>query len=236
MSQRVEGLYLRSTKINHNSLIAELFTKQFGRVSFIFSISSKKNKSFLFQPFHFIEFSTAYNPEKKINRGSKPEMVLPILDIISDIRKTGYALLITEILNKVIHKEDKNEYLFSVLKTMILSFENKKFNPVFGVFFIKQLLYHFGVQPINNYSSTTPFFIVSDGRFAATIDNSIDENFPYEIFHQLLGTKIDNVFSFEISTLNRRLIMETLLRYMNYHDLINTDKLNSIKILQSLYD
>ena len=65
MSQRVEGLYLRSTKINHNSLIAELFTKQFGRVSFIFSISSKKNNSFLFQPFHFIEFSTAYNPEKK---------------------------------------------------------------------------------------------------------------------------------------------------------------------------
>ena len=58
MSQRVEGLYLRSTKINHNSLIAELFTKQFGRVSFIFSISSKKNKSYLFQPFHFIEFST----------------------------------------------------------------------------------------------------------------------------------------------------------------------------------
>ena len=144
--------------------------------------------------------------------------------------------LITEILNKIIHKEDKNEYLFSALKTMILSFENKKFNPVFGVFFIKQLLYHFGVQPINNYSSTTPFFIVSDGRFAATIDNSLDEKFPYEIFHQLLGMKIDNVFSFEISTLNRRLIMETLLRYMNYHDLINTDKLNSIKILQSLYD
>jgi len=236
MSQRVEGLYLRSTKINHNSLIAELFTKQFGRVSFIFSISSKKNNSFLFQPFHFIEFSTAYNPEKKINRGSKPEMVLPILDVISDIRKTGYALLITEILNKVIHKEDKNEYLFSVLKSMILSFENKKFNPVFGVFVIKELLHHCGVHPINNYSSTTPFFNLSDGRFSATKDNSLDENFPYEIFHQLLGTKIDNVFSFEISTLNRRLIMETLLRYMNYHDLINTDKLNSIKILQSLYD
>ena len=45
---------------------------------------------------------------KKINRGSKPELVFSIIDIISDA-KTGYALLLTEILNKVIHKKDKNE-------------------------------------------------------------------------------------------------------------------------------
>jgi hypothetical protein len=28
-------------------------------------LAPKKNQAFLFQPFHFIEFSAAHNPEKK---------------------------------------------------------------------------------------------------------------------------------------------------------------------------
>ena len=77
---------------------------------------------------------------------------------------------------------------------------------------------------------------IADGKFSSFQDHSLDENFPYKLLHTLLGTNIDNVFTFKINTTNRRLIMEMLLRYMLYHDVINTDKLNSIKILQSLYD
>ncbi len=236
MSQRLEGLFLRATNLNHSSLIVELFTRQYGRVSFIFSRGSKKNKSFLFQPFHFIEFSSSYNHEKKLNRAANIEMSVPIISIISDIRKTGYALLLTEVLNKVIHKEDKNEKLFLELKKMIIMFEHESFNSVFGIFFLKEILLHFGIQPINNYSNQNPYFNLSDGKFSSFQDNSLDENFPYKLLHKLLGTNIDNVFTFKINATKRRLIMEMLLRYMLYHDVINTDKLNSIKILQSLYD
>ena len=79
-------------------------------------------------------------------------MSVPIISIISDIRKTGYALLLTEVLNKVIHKEDKNEKLFLELKKMIILFEHESFNSVFGIFLLKEILLHFGIQPINNYS------------------------------------------------------------------------------------
>jgi|TARA_B100001094_G_scaffold333044_1_gene408152 DNA repair protein RecO len=236
MSQRIEGLFLRATNLNHSSLIVELFTRQYGRSSFIFSRGSKKNKSFLFQPFHFIEFSSSYNSEKKLNRATNVEMSVPIISIISDIRKTGYALLLTEVLNKVIHKEDKNEKLFLELKKMIILFEHESFNSVFGIFLLKEILLHFGIQPINNYCEQNSYFNLSDGKFSSFQDKSFPENFPYKLLHKLLGTNIDNVFSFKINATNRRLIMEMLLRYMLYHDVINTDKLNSIKILQSLYD
>ena len=236
MSQRIEGLFLRASNLNHSSIIIELFTRQYGRSSFIFSRGSKKNKSFLFQPFHFIEFSSPYNSEKKLNRATNIEMSVPIISIISDIRKTGYALLLTELLNKVIHKEDKNETLFLELKKMIILFEHETFNSVFGIFFLKEILHHFGIQPINNYSDQNSYFNLSDGKFSSFQDHSLDENFPYKLLHTLLGTNIDNIFSFKINATNRRLIMEMLLRYMLYHDVINTDKLNSIKILQSLYD
>ena len=42
MSQRIEGIFLKSTNLNHSSLIIDLFTKQYGRASFIFSRGSKK--------------------------------------------------------------------------------------------------------------------------------------------------------------------------------------------------
>jgi len=236
MSQRIEGLFLRATKIKHNSIIVDLLTRQYGRSTFIFTISTKKNQVFLFQPFHFIEFSTAYNPEKKVNRANNVEMKFPIIDILSDIRKTGYALLLTEILNKVFHTEEKNEKLFIELEKMIISFEHRPFNAVFGLFFIKEILTHFGIQPLNNFGTQTPYFSLSDGKFTNKFGPNIEENFPHQLLNKLLGTNIDNIFLFKISSTNRRLIMDLFLKYMSYHEILNTDKLNSIKILQSLYD
>ena len=236
MSQRIEGLFLRATKIKHNSIIVDLLTRQYGRSTFVFAISSKKNQSFLFQPFHFIEFSTAYNPEKKVNRANNVEMKFPIIDILSDIRKTGYALLLTEILNKVFHTDENNEKLFVELEKMIISFEHRPFNAVFGLFFIKEILTHFGIQPLNNFGVQNPYFSLSDGKFTNNFDQNTEENFPHQLLNKLLGTNIDNIFLFKISTTNRRLIMDLFLKYMSYHEILNTDKLNSIKILQSLYD
>ena len=236
MSQRIEGLFLRATKIKHNSIIVDLLTRQYGRSTFVFAISTKKNQSFLFQPFHFIEFSTVYNPEKKVNRANNVEMKFPIIDILSDIRKTGYALLLTEILNKVFHTDENNEKLFVELEKMIISFEHRPFNAVFGLFFIKEILTHFGIQPLNNFGVQNPYFSLSDGKFTNNFDPNAEENFPHQLLNKLLGTNIDNIFLFKISTTNRRLIMDLFLKYMSYHEILNTDKLNSIKILQSLYD
>jgi len=236
MSQRIEGLFLRATKIKHNSIIVDLLTRQYGRSTFVFAISTKKNQSFLFQPFHFIEFSTVYNPEKKVNRANNVEMKFPIIDILSDIRKTGYALLLTEILNKVFHTDENNEKLFVELEKMIISFEHRPFNAVFGLFFIKEILTHFGIQPLNNFGVQNPYFSLSDGKFTNNFDQNTEENFPHQLLNKLLGTNIDNIFLFKISTTNRRLIMDLFLKYMSYHEILNTDKLNSIKILQSLYD
>ena len=163
-------------------------------------------------------------------------MKFPIIDILSDIRKTGYALLLTEILNKVFHTDENNEKLFVELEKMIISFEHRPFNAVFGLFFIKEILTHFGIQPLNNFGTQTPYFSLSDGKFTNNFDPNIDENFPHQLLNKLLGTNIDNIFLFKISTTNRRLIMDLFLKYMSYHEILNTDKLNSIKILQSLYD
>lgn len=236
MSERIEGLFLRSTIIKNNSIIVDVLTQRYGRCSFIFPNTSKKKSGFLFQPFHFIEFSSKFNYEKKINLASKVELVFSVINIISDIRKTGYAILITEVLTKVIQQQEENPSLYLVTKKIISEFESQPFNPTFGVFFIKLLINQFGIQPINNYSKKTPFFNPKDGKFCEEEDTEIDQLFPNKEFSEILGTKVDYDFTYKLSGPNRRRIMNLLLYYMQYHGLINTEKIKSIQILQSLYD
>lgn len=236
MSEKIEGLFIKSTKIKHNLFIVDLLTLTHGRCSFTFYFNKKKSSSFIFQPFHFIEFSSGFNLEKKVNKGNNPALVFPVINIISDVRKTGYAMLLTEIIHKLISNQEANPKLYLTIKQMILYFEHQPFNPVFGVFFIKELLPLFGIQPINNYNSENLYFNVEEGKF--TLEEEVLEigDFPNKAFHLLLGTKIDDVFSLNLSTSNRRLIMGKLLDYMQYHDLINKSKIKSIHILQSIYD
>ena len=234
MSKRIEGLFLKSTKIKHNSLIVDLLTNEYGRCSFIFHVSKKK--LFAFQPFHFIEFSSNYNSEKKLNRASEAEIIFPVLNIISDVRKTGYALLLTEILNKLIHKQEKNPLLYMEIKKMVQVFEKRPFNPVFGVFFLKEMLNFIGIQPHNNFTLNSPYFDIEEGRFTNEKTNNMLVDFPDKLFSDLLGTKIDTIFSYKLKNIHRRKIMELLLNYIQFHGLMNVEKIRSIQILQSLYD
>ena len=88
-------------------------------------------------------------------------------------------------------------------------------NAVFGIFFIKEILTHFGTQPLNNFGVETPYFSLSDGKFTNNFDPNIEENFPHQLLNKLLGTNIDNIFLFKINSTNRRLIMDLFLRYMS---------------------
>ena len=236
MSERIEGLFLRSTKIKHNSIIVDVLTANYGRCAFLFTISNKNKTSYVFQPFHFIEFSSTFNFEKKINTASNADLVFPVINIISDIRKTGYALLITEILTKVIHQQENNLALYISIKKLILKFETQSFNSSFGIFFILNLLHSFGIQPINNFNEVNNEFDLEEGKFCAIKKKNFEGAFPNKVFSELLGTKVDYNSDYKLSTVNRRLIMNKLLNYMQFHGLINTDKIKSIQILQSLYD
>ena len=53
MSQRIEALFLRATKIKHNSIIVDLLTRQYGRSTFVFTMSTKKKSGIFISTFSF---------------------------------------------------------------------------------------------------------------------------------------------------------------------------------------
>ena len=234
MSQKIEGFFLRSTKLKQNVLLVDLYTFQHGRSSFIFT--HQKKSPFIFQPFHFFSFQSNYNPEKKLNRANNQELIFPVINIVSDVRKTGLAILITEILNKCINNFEVSPSLYVHIKKMIISFEHHDFNPVFGIFFVKEILHFFGINPQNNYDEKSPFFNISNGRFESKKDDFLKTNFPHKEFHELLGMNVDTIFDMKLSVDKRREILALLLEYLSYHEILNQKQIQSVHVLQSIYD
>ena len=99
---------------------------------------------------------------------------------------------------------------------MIVSFEHHSFNPIFGVFFIKELMNFFGIKPLDNYSKVNKHFNVANGRFQINEDDLITSNFPNKSFNQLLGMKIDSIFSMKLPVEKRRSILNVLLQYLSF--------------------
>lgn len=236
MSDRIEGLFLKSTKYAENSLIVDLLTDFHGKKSFLFKSVQSKKRSFIFQPFHVIEFSCKFNSNKNINSGFSPELCFPIYNIISDIRKTTNALFLTELLYKTINKNEPSEKLFFHLKKIILSFEHLDFNSSFSIFFIKEILPFIGLQPINNYSEKNKFFNLKDGNFSSNSESIYDPLFSDFLFSKLLGMNIDKYNLMNFAKQDRKAIMSILLDYLNYHANVNSSDIKSLKILYSLYD
>ncbi len=236
MSNRIEALFLKSTKYAENSLIVDLLTAVHGKRSFLFKGIKNKKNPFVFQPFHVIEFGCKFNPQKNINLGFSPELSFPVYDIISDIRKTGNALFLTELLYKVILKNEPSEELFYNMKKIILYFENQDFNASFSLFFMKEILPYIGIQPINNYSTINNYFNIENGHFNSKINSHYEPAFPNQLFSKLLGMKIDSYVTMKIKLQDRKLIMSLLLDYFSYHARVDKSAIKSLKVLYSLYD
>ena len=236
MSNRIEGLFLKSTKYSENAIIVDLLTDFHGKKSFLFKGLKNKKNSFIFQPFHIISFNCKFNSQKNINLGFSPELSFPVYSIISDIRKTSNALFLTELLYKTINKNEPSEKLFFHLKKIILSFEHHDFNSSFSVFFIKDILPFIGLQPINNFSEKNKYFNLQDGNFSSNSDSVNDPLFSGFLFSKLLGMNIDSYNVMKFAKQDRKAIMSILLDYLSYHANVNTSDVKSLKILYSLYD
>ena len=65
MSQRIEGLFLRATKIKHNSIIVDLLTRQYGRSTLFLLLAPKKIRDFYFNLFILLSLVVPTIQKKK---------------------------------------------------------------------------------------------------------------------------------------------------------------------------
>ena len=235
MKEQLEGLFLSAHSYTDTAVIVQLFTDKYGRRSFIFKGAKKKNSPYLFQPLHFIEFSSSFKHEKSINNASNQQLSFPCHQITSDIRKTSIAFFLTEILNALLKEGDYSKELYHFIKNSFLLFEIHPFNPDFRLVFLIQLLSFLGVEPENNFSEKNIYFNIKLAKFVGLKENyTIAQSVSFD-FSILLGTTIDKYETLRLNKEKRNVLIEVLFEYFEYHFPFKSKQISSHKIFKTIF-
>ena len=241
MVEKFEGIVLRTLKYNDSLMIADIYTAQRGRMSFLVPVSHSKRsrvRSVLFQPLSMLSFTAAVKTGRTLSRIGEVQPYSMYSSINNDVVKSAIALYLAELLSHALREDGRDDSLFTFLDRSFTLFDNLEHGYAdFHLVFMVQLLRFLGIYP--NLENYTPgcYFDLAQG--CATREHPLHPHFllPDDAlpFVNLLRTGYD---SMHLLLLNRKLrgkYLATLSMYYQLH-VPEFPELKSAAVLRELFD
>ena len=241
MIEKFEGIVLRTLKYNDSLMIADIYTAQRGRMSFLVPVSHSKRsrvRSVLFQPLSMLSFTATVKTGRTLSRIGEVQPYSMYSSINNDVVKSSIALYLAELLSYALREDARDDALFTFLDRSFTLFDNLEHGYAdFHLVFMVQLLRFLGIYP--NLENYTPgcYFDLAQG--CATREHPLHPHFllPDDAlpFVNLLRTGYD---SMHLLLLNRKLRGEYLATLAVYYRLHVPEfpELKSASILRELFD
>jgi len=234
------GIVLSKINYGESSLIAKIYTEKFGLQSFIFKgikKKSSKSKRSLLENLTIVEITYYHKEKTTIKIAKELKLELQYKSIHSDIFKSAIAIFINEILyNTLKEGEEKNSELFDFLvnSLQMLDLSHNNFHNFHIIFLLKYLKY-LGFYPNNNFNKKNKYFNFNDGIFQQTIayDSLYLDEYYSCILSKLINIRFDEMEKIELNTLERRYILEQIIKYYQLH-INNLSKINSFEVLREV--
>jgi DNA repair protein RecO (recombination protein O) len=223
MIQRTRGIALHTVKFSETSIIAKVYTEQFGLQSFIIKGARKKGSKIrpgLFQPLTLLELTLYHREKNSLHTLKEAGIIHPYQTLHSDIRKSSIALFLAEVIYKSICEEESNPGLFGFLFETCMKLDGLQGTfPVFHLVFLARLTKFLGFQPENNFSGRMKYFNLLEGKFQPELSD-----IPYELnesnsrlFSEILSASYDTLEDFRIPAQVRNILLEKILQYYQLH-------------------
>ena len=158
MLTKTPAIVLHSLKYGETRLIVDMFTRSYGRLSFIVSLpkSAKgKMKKQFFQPLTILEIETDVRPKLQLQKLSDVRLLHPFSTIPFDPHKLSIALFIAEFLYYALRSEQQNVLLFDYVTDSILWLDGQDSRFAnFHLVFLMRLSRFLGFYPnLDDYSA-----------------------------------------------------------------------------------
>lgn len=151
MLTKTRGIVLSYIKYRETSIIARVFTEQFGMQTYLINSvrsSNAKPKIAYFQALTLLDMVVYHHRGKDICRISEVRCSYSFHSIPFDIRKTTVSLFIAEMLSQVLKQEDEPLELFQFLHDAIMHYDMQAENFMdFHLIFLMQLTRFLGIEP-----------------------------------------------------------------------------------------
>ncbi len=127
MIAKTKGIVLSYMKYGDNSIIARIFTEDYGYGSYIVnSIRSQKSKKSIgyFQPFTILELVLYIKDTRDLQRISEFKNHIPLHHIHQNFTKSAITLFLSEMLSKLLQSEQApNEELYEFVEESVVSLD-----------------------------------------------------------------------------------------------------------------
>lgn len=240
MLAATEGIVLHFIKYGETSVIATVFTREFGRQSYIVNASrtrKSKNKAGFLQPLFLVDLEVYQKQTRDIQRIKEIKISYPYQNIPFDITKSTQTIFLAEMLYKTIHEQESYPELFDYIKSALLYFDlMEKGWQNFHLYFLFRLTEYFGFMPDTRKTGFEGWFDLRKGEVV-----------PHEPSHPLFANKedtekliqlsllkINELDQFKISRPMRDTLLTALVDYYQLH-FDNLGEIKSLNVLKELF-
>lgn len=240
MLATTEGIVLHFIKYGESSVIATIYTRDFGRQSYMINAArskKSKNKASLLQPLFLVDLVAYQKQSRELHRVKELKSNQPYQNIPFDITKSSLAIFLAEVLYKAINEQESFPEMFDFIKSSLLYFDLMDVGASnFHLFFLFRLTEYLGFLPDTNQTGFQGWFDLRKGAvvpFEPTHPMFANKEVT-EYLVDLSKLKIQDLGEFKISRKMRDSLISKLLDYYQLH-FEDLGKINSLAVLREVF-
>jgi DNA repair protein RecO (recombination protein O) len=240
MLEKTRGIILHQIKYTDSGIVAQIYTRKFGRQSFLIR-GIRKRKSgrhnVLFQPLFILELEISHKESREMNVLREFTVAYSPYDIYSDIKKSSVAIFLGEVLTSVLREESPNEEMFDYIEKSIIYFDRcKEGYANFHIAFLAGLGSFLGFEPGTRKNAGDSFFDMVNGIFVPVppLHGNYANPDISDILAEVFLASFDSIINISLKGAMRNEVLDTLLRYYSLH-LSGLKKINSLEVLKEVF-
>jgi len=237
--EKTRGIFLHAVKYSETSLIASIYTEDYGRQSFIINGVHGKNstvRAAVFQPLYLLDLEIYYKSGREIHRIKNARISFPYSNIPFDIRKSTQVLFLAEVLYKCLREEEPNIELFDFLYHSLTLLDITEAGiSNFHIWFLFKLTRFLGFSPNREDAEICNFFDLQTARFVShePLHSQFTDKHLTILFTRLFNIDSSSIENLDYTQHERRLILEKLLEFYHIH-LGNLGEFKSLEVLKEV--
>jgi len=238
MFVNTSAFILSILKYKDADAIVKAYTREVGFTTFYVKGLYKSNKSKIkkayLQPAAIVNLIATQRNKEAMEYIKEISPLYHYKNLHTDFDKLNISIFIREILLSILQQEPADPGLFNFIIREFKNLDKNRFDINFHIYFLIKFLAELGVAP--DLNSHGKYFDLQEAVFTnspASIDLCMNEK-QSKLFRSLLGTIFAYKKEINLTNLQRKRILEDLLKYYDLHFAHFTQP-KSLSILSSLY-
>jgi len=240
MLEKTRGIILHQIKYSDSGIVAQLYTRKFGRQSFLIrGIRNRKagKHSILFQPLFILDLEMYHKNTRELQTLKEFSVSFTPYNIHSDIRKSCVAIFLGEFLTAVLREESPHEELFDFIEESIIYFEQcKEGYANFHISFLAGLSSYLGFEPGFKADESHIFFDLTNGSFVPI--PPVHGNYASEDISRIISiffrASWETAGEIALNGAVRNEVLETIVKFYSMH-LPGLKRIKSLEVLKEVF-